>query len=921
MRDVDDLLDEFERPRPPERIPYLKWIVIAAALVGLWVLASVATNIYTDYLWFQEVGYVSVFLRIISARVGLFVIGALLFVGLLLANVYLARRFSPDKDDAVPLPNVPADAVVWLRHLLGLGIGAGAVILAIIFGVAAASSWEQALRFWNSLPFGVTDPLYNKDVSFYIFSLPFFRFTQGWLLAGVIVSAVASLAIYSINFALGGFRFDLTPAIRAHLSGLGAAFFLLLAWGYWFEIYELVYSDRGAAYGASYADVNARLPVLRLLIGIAFVAGGVLVYNVFRQSVRIPLIAAGVWIGVVILGTGVYPAVVQRFQVEPNEFAKEQQFIEYTIDMTRKAYALDRIDIQPHEVATALDSNVLANNPLTVNNIRLWDHRPLESLYNQIQFFELYYAFEDIDVDRYIVDGEYRQVMVGAREITGPPPDAQTWVNQKLQYTHGYGIAMSPATEFTEKGEPEFFIEDIPSTGLLPVTVPQIYYGELTDEYVVVNTEQDELDHPGENGPVYQSYAGSGGILLDSSLKRLLFSWRLGDLNLLVSGAIKPDSRLLFIRGIQDRVQHIAPFLTLDRDPYMIVDDDGRLFWIQDAYTRTSRYPYSEPFTADTNYVRNSVKVVIDAYNGTSDFYIADEDDGMIQTFDSMFPGLLKPFADMPPVVRDHLRYPQDFFETQSQMYLKYHMTDNQVFYNEEDLWGRPVETFLGNSIPMEPYYVMMRLPDGEREEFMLIFPFTPFERPNLAGWLAARNDGENYGSLVAFAFQSQGRVGQIDGPEQIEAAIASNTEISSQFTLWRGASGSDNPDQGTDVLQGNLLVIPIGDTIIYVEPVYLQPRSLALPSLTAVIVVSQDKEPVMAPTLDEALSKLLGDPTVDPPDPGTGDPPIPGSPADLQEALQKIQEALRNLQNELDALSGAVDDVLDLTEEESATE
>lgn len=915
MRDRD-FLDQFERVGPPAGAPMARWIVLGGVILGLWVLTAVATNVYTDLLWFQEVGYVSVFLEILSTKVLLFIAGAILFAVILLVNVFLARRFSPQGEDVIPPPSIPMEAVVWLRQLLGLGILAGTALLAIVFGLAAANIWEQALRFWYSVPFGLQDPLYQQDVSFYVFSLPFYRFVQGWLLGAVIVSVLVSLGIYAVNFALGGFRFQFTPAIRGHLSGLTAIFFLLLAWGYWFDIYELVFGQEGAAYGAGYTAVNARLWAYRLLIGVAVLAALVLVYNIFRRSLRLPLFAIGLWVAALALGEGLYPALVQRFQVEPDEFSLEKQYITNTINMTRRAYALDRIDIRPHEVRRQFTAEHILDNPLTVNNVRLWDHRPLRSVYKQIQFFELYYDFNDIDVDRYVVDGQYRQTMIGARELTGPPPNARTWVNQKLQFTHGYSVAMSPATEFTEKGEPEFFIKDIPPAGVVPVARPQIYYGELTNDYVIVKTSERELDHPSEAGPVYSSYEGAGGIPLGSFLNRLLFAWRLGDLNLLISGAVQPESQLLFIRQIRERVEHIAPFLSLDRDPYMVVTDEGRLVWVQDAYTHTNHFPYSEPISPNVNYIRNSVKVVVDAYDGTVQFYIADETDGIIKTYATIFPNLFKPFSEMPSVIREHLRYPQDFFEFQAQMFLKYHMTEPQTFYNQEDLWARPRETFEGVTIPMEPYYVMMRLPGEEKEEFILILPFTPFNKPNLAGWMAARNDGEHYGTLLAFAFQAEGRVGQIDGPEQVEASIASNREISGQFTLWRGSSAGG--EEGVTVLQGNLLVIPIGDTVIYVEPIYLEPKNIELPSLTAVVVVSQGKEPVLEGCLSRALARLVGqdiscaEAVALAPSGGAATPAPPSSTL-LRQELRTVQEALARLRAQLDELAQALQRVADL--------
>ena len=846
------LLDDFEQRKPPRLSSILTWVVPLGMLLLLWIGGSILANIYVDWLWFDNLGYLSVFTTILWTRISLFVVGALVFGALFSINVILAQRYSPHGISTEAALSIPLEALTWARRLVFIGLILAGVLLAIVFGAAASGYWETALRFTNAATFDFTDPLFNRDVSTYLFDLPFYRFMQGWGLGIVIVNALFAVGIYAINFALGGFQFSVTPTLRAHLSVIGILFFLLLAFGYWLSVQELLYSSRGAAYGAAYTDVTIRLPALRLLIVVSIAVAAVLAANAFMRWQTVPLAAIGIWFLALTVGTGLLPAAVQRFQVQPSEFALEQPYIQRTIEMTREGFALNRIEQEQYASSTDnLSRDIVADNPGTFENIRLWDHRPLRDVYNQIQFFRLQYSFLDIDIDRYTIDGDYRQVMVGTRELvqTQLPTQAQTWVNRKLQFTHGYGAAMSPVTEFTQDGLPEFFLKDIPPApvkGAPHIDVPQVYFGEATDDWVIVQSNTPEFDHPTDEDPVYLSYEGQG-VSISGLISRVLFAWRFADLNILITGETTPDSQILYFRQIQERVGHLAPFLSLDADPYLVVAD-GKLYWIQDAYTTSDRFPYSEPTQAGFNYIRNSVKAVIDAYDGSVTLYIADETDGIIQTYSSVFPDLLKPMSEMPESLRSHVRYPEDFFSVQADKYLKFHMTEPQVFYNQEDLWGFPRELFFGEvSQLMEPYYLIMRLPEMEQEEFVLIMPFTPANKPNLVGWLAARNDGEHYGSLISYTFPKER---QIDGAQQVEARIDTNPDISEQFTLWSQA--------GSAVLRGNLLVIPVGGSILYAEPVYLQARDIQYPQLTRVVLVQQGEEPVMLPSLDQSLNNLL---------------------------------------------------------------
>ena len=846
-------LDEFERRNPPRLSSILNWVIPLGLLLLLWIGGTIVANIYVDWLWFDNLGYLSVFTTILTTRVVLFVLGALVFAAVFAVNIILAERYSPKGISPEAALNIPLEALTWARRLVVIGVIVAGVLLSIVFGAAASGYWETALRFQNAEMFGLTDPLYNRDVAIYLFDLPFYRFLQGWGLGVVIVNALFAVGIYAINFALGGFQFTLSPTLRAHLSALGIIFFLLLAIGYWLSLQELLYSARGAAYGAAYTDVAVRIPALNVLIVISIIVAIVLAANAFLRLQSLPLAAIGVWFLVLTVGTGLLPAAVQRFQVQPNEFQLEGKYIERSIEMTREGFALNRIEEQPYDSSEdSITPEIVNDNPGTFENIRLWDHRPLRDVYNQIQFFRLQYSFLDIDIDRYTIDGDYRQVMVGTRELVQSQldPDAQTWVNERLQYTHGYGAAMSPVTEFTQDGLPEFFLKDIPPapvTGAPHIDVPQVYFGEATDDWVIVRSTTPEFDHPTDAVlPVYRSFEGDG-VSISGLFNRILFAWRFTDLNILITGAITEDSQILFYRDIQERVSHLAPFLELDADPYVVVAD-GKLYWVQDAYTISDRFPYSEPTPSGFNYIRNSVKAVIDAYDGSVDLYIADESDGIIRTYRNVFPDLFKPMSEMPESLRSHLRYPEDFFTIQADKYLKFHMTDPQVFYNQEDLWNFPLELFFSaSSQPMEPYYLIMGLPGEEQEEFVLIMPFTPDGKPNLVGWLAARNDGDHYGSLIAYTFPKER---QIDGPQQVEARITTNPDISQQFTLWDQA--------GSNVLRGNLLVIPVGQNIIYAEPIYLKAEDIDYPQLTRVVLVQQGEEPVMLPSLSQSLNNFL---------------------------------------------------------------
>jgi len=831
-------------PPPPNRWSTNRILWVITIIFALLTVLDTARHLYTEWLWFSSLNFGAVYAAVLKTRLLVFFLAFISFGIFFISNLGLAVRLVPKTEARF----WPLNIVRQLRSMIRTIVILGTVTLSLIFGMVAQSKWEIILRFLNRQPFGVTDPVFHKEVSFYVFSLPFLDLLQGWLLWALIVTVAGSAGVYLLSYGLQWFRLHLTRPVLAHISGLAIAILGLLAWGYWLSIWELVFSNRGVVFGASFADLHAKLPATWILIVIVVISIAIILFSVWRRNFRWPLYAIGGWFIAAILIGNVYPAAIQRFEVEPDELNKETPYINYNIDFTRQGFALDRIEEQPFPAEDTPSPQDIAQNEMTVNNIRLWDTRPLKDTYNQIQSIRLYYDFTDIDVDRYTIGGLYRQVMLSARELSAEKlaGQAQTWLNRKLQFTHGYGVALSPVNEITSQGLPELLLKDIPPVGALTLDQPQIYFGEKTDDYIIVKTKTQEFDHPSGEDNVYGFYQGKDGVGLGSFLRRFIYASELGDFNILISNQLTPESRVLYYRNIKERVSHLAPFLTLDKDPYPVVID-GRILWIQDAYTTSNRYPYSTPDAGGINYIRNSVKAVVDAYNGNVTLYIADPQDAVIRTYQSIFPGLFQPLDQMPKTLRAHLRYPEDMFVIQADAYRSYHMRDARVFYNKEDLWATPRELYFGNEQAMDPYYVIMRLPGEQDEEFLLMLPFTPVNKNNTISWLAARADGSNYGKLLAYLFPKDKLV---YGPSQVENRIGQDTTITAQFSLWSQG--------GSRVIRGNLLLIPIAKSMLYVEPVFLQAQSGGLPELKRVIVATGD-EISMQPSLKEALADIFG--------------------------------------------------------------
>ncbi|GJM42574.1 MAG: UPF0182 protein [Ardenticatenaceae bacterium] len=832
------------RPSRPRGSNRNLWII--GILFVLFISLNWLVGIYTDWLWFSELQYEDVWLTRWSYQFFSFVAFFIVAFLILWGNWSLARRRAI-KDTPPYNPRfLQIGAVKWI--LLGL-----ALFLSFGFASSIAVRWDEFLLYLNRVPFGTNDPIFNRDVSFYLFELPVYEALQQWLVSLLLLTILGTLSIYAVNNVIeiqrGKWRPQESAVLRQHVAFLAALILLLWASGNIFEIFNLNYSARGVVFGASYTDINASLYALYGQIAFMVLATLIMFMNIFRLSLRPLLVAAGLWLLTTILVGGVYPALLQRYEVEPNELVRETPYIQYNIDFTRLGFNLDKIETRDFDQVDPLNQADIDANTDVLNNIRLWDYRPLQATYTQLQALRPYYVFGEIDIDRYEINGEMQQVMLATRELDKSKLPSSSWVNEKLEFTHGYGIVMNPVDRFTSDGQPEFFIENLPPESIidLQVTRPEIYFGEVANDEVFVGSDRDEFSYPSGNENVYSSYEGTGGVPLDSFFKRLAFAFRLGDTNVLLSDEINTQTRVQIHRQIQDRVRVLTPFLELDSDPYIVLTDEGNLIWIQDAFTYSRRFPYATPDSAtNINYIRNSVKISIDAYNGTVTYFIVDDQDPIIQSYSNAFPGLFKPFSEMPENLQSHLRYPEDLFTIQTQQYLRYHMTDVRVFFNQEDVWQIPQEVAQGNQQPMEPYYVIMPLPGEANSEYLLIQPFNPTGKDNMIAWMAVRNDPENYGELVVYELPKQELV---FGPLQVESRIDQEPAISQQFSLW---------DQGgSNVIRGNLLVIPLNDSFLYVEPIYLQADTSALPELKRVIVAT-DTRIAMDTSLEGALSALL---------------------------------------------------------------
>ncbi len=853
-----------------------------------------AIGLYVDWLWFDNVGYGQLFSTILAYKFALGAAAGALLAVLIYVNLRIASsapggfRFS-SAENIIELPPPELIDPIFKRLLLP-----GALVIGLMAAPQGAVSWEKLALFSNPVSFNLPDPQFGRDVSFYVFILPWLQVIYHWGIFALGLTAAASAAVYLVyrGIAYTARGILLGERARTHLLILLGLFLLIKACGYYLDAFDLLHAPRGVSFGASYADIYGILPALRVLTFLALIAAALCFVQIARTGYKFVFLGVGALVAVHLLGLNVYPTLLQRFRVTPNEIEAERPFIERRIKYTRLAFGLDKIETREFPADEQLTAADLKRNESTINNIRLWDHRPLLTSYAQLQEIRPYYKFVDVDNDRYVIDGTYRQVMLSARELSHRHLQSQNWINEHLTFTHGHGVVFGPVNQVTSSGQPEFFIKDIPpqhSTSL-QITRPEIYFGELANDYVLVRTKSQELDYPSGDQNVYTTFKGSGGVPIGSLWRKLVFAAHHASMRILLSQDLTGESRILYHQQIQERVKKIAPFVTFDRDAYIVIAQGGRLFWIIDGYTNSDRFPYSEPIRRQgTNYVRNSVKAVVDAYNGTAEFYLSDPTDPVIQSFAKIFPGLIKPMDTMPEDLRAHVRYPQDFFTIQAHVYATYHMQDPQVFFNKEDLLSIPRRTIDGRDSEMEPYYTIMRLPGEEKEEFILLIPFTPNKRDNMRSWLAARSDGKNYGKLTALEFP---KAKLVYGPKQIDARIDQDTVISQQLTLWS--------QSGSQVLRGSLLAIPIEKSLLYVQPLYLAAEQGSLPELKRVLVAFGNRI-VMEETLDQALQRIFGaKPAKDTPQAGSAAAvatPVKGDQTLARQALdhfQRSQELLK---------------------------
>ena len=917
-------------------------------MVLLLTLRSVAT-FWTDFLWFDSVDQTRVWRTLIFTRIGLVAVASVVAFLLFYGSLWLADRLSPR--GSVP-PGSPDEELLerfqdWIEpRVIRVRLLVSA-FFGIMIGLGAASWWQNFLLYRYGGSFGKVDPIFENDIGLYIFKLPFYRDIFGWSFQLFLVIVLVTAALHYLN---GGIQMGapqqilqrVNPGVKVHLSVLFAILALLKAFAYQLDKWELLNSTLGRVVGAGFADVRARVPALNLLIVISIVAAIILLVNLRFRGWTLPLVGIGLWLFTSIVVGGLYPSLIQRFRVTPDEINKEVEFVGYNIEATRDAFDLTGTDVRPFAASPDLTSADLAVNEPTVDNIRLWDPGVLITTYRQLQEIRTFYRINDVDVDRYLVDGKLTQMMVSARSLDEPNIPGSGWVTERLVYTHGFGAVLGSANAITNDGRPDFVVRDIPPVSIeegFEIVQPRIYFSDGAElDYVIANTEQPEVDFPSgdDNGSTVQSnrYDGNGGVDLGGILRRAAFTLRFGDVDILISGQLNADSKVLIRRNLRDRVAQVTPFLEADADPYL-VESEGRLLWVMDLYTLSERYPYSAPALTgrldntaglpnNFNYIRNSVKATVDAFDGSMTFYIVDDEDPLIRAYDRMFPTVFTAGADMPDDIRSHLRYPEDLFRVQMDMYTLYHMTDPQQFFETSDPWQiardpsnspRPdlrrrfVDSDGSEVRLMLPYYLLMRLPEEDQLSFLNLQPFTPLDRPNMVSFVVAKSGPEGYGEIIDYRLPAASAQ---DGPGQVGDLINQDRDIAAEFTLLDQA--------GSEVIKGNMLVIPVEESLLYVQPIFIRAQQTGQDSQTGIpefkrVVVSFNKQIEIGNTLDEALALLFGD-AVAPPDGGPDEPggELPGDVVQLLEAaaaaFDDANEALRagDLQGYADKVQEAED-------------
>ena len=823
-----------------------KWLFILAAVVFAGsIFADKILSFYIDWLWFESHGITSVLWTVLLSQLGFGMLTGTLFFLLtygflhqvLKKTSHLPILLSDQVRKEVPLLDFMASNLKLLILVVPL-------VLAVMTGLVMAQQWETLLQFFNASPYGQVDPIFGKDISFYFFTLPLWMLVKSLLWETMIVISIGVGLVYFFKrfIYVGPTGVVVLPDARRTLSGLVGLFFLLFASEFYLQRYDLLTEGNSLIAGIGFSDANGKIPILYLLIFTSLVSAAFSFLGLIRPGMK-KIMLSGVGLALVFFVGNFYPKLLQKFVVVPNELVKETPFIEHTIAGALTAYGLSKTETHELSGSASLTADSIRRNATTIKNIRLWDQEPLLDTLGQIQEIRTYYQFHSVDNDRYKINGEYRQTLLSPRELLSSNLPNRTWINEHLTFTHGYGVSLSPVNQVTPEGLPVLFIKDIPpqSNMDLVVTRPEIYFGELANDHVFVNTGTKEFDYPQGEKNVYKNYEGKGGFEVGSFFRKLVLAARFKALKIVFSQDINSDSRVLLYRNITDRVQKVAPFLRLDNDPYLVISE-GRLIWLYDAYTVSDNFPYSPKIPRFGNYVRNSVKISIDAYDGSMNFYIADQADPVIQTYRNIFPDLFQDLSQMPEDLRSHIRYPTDLFKIQTFIYATYHMKRPQIFYNKEDQWEIPE---IDGQI-MQPYYTIMKLPEEDHEEYILMLPYTPRGKSNLSAWMVARSDGEQYGKLDVYTFPKQKLV---FGPSQMVARINQEAEISRQISLW--------DQRGSSVIQGTLLVIPIEESLVYVRPLYLKADAGKIPELKRVIVGYEDSI-AMEKTLDEALEKIF---------------------------------------------------------------
>ncbi|HMC56115.1 MAG TPA: UPF0182 family protein [Gemmatimonadaceae bacterium] len=895
------------RPYMGRQRHWLRWFV--GALLVVFVLVPAVATRYTDWLWYRDVGFERVFLTMIAAQWTLGLVAGVLGFVALYVNARIALRGMATRNLHIRDASEWAQAGprVLIERMASWLVLPASLVIALVLALGSAGAWRDLAMFFYRTPFGVTDPVFGRDVAYYVFTIPMVEHMLAFASTVLWVSLLLfALPVYVARGEIGGSLvvtgrtqrltgFHVTPLAQMHVAILATLLLTVTAARVLFvDVPSLLIARHPVLFGATYTDLHVRLPLMRVLAVLLLGAGAAFIWYASRgRLLRGGLLALAGVIGATLLLAGVLPGAYQRLVVQPNELDRETPQIRNHIAATRQAWGIDNVDRRELTSARPITSKDVAANQVTIRNVRLWDREPLLQTYGQIQSIRTYYDFVSVDDDRYVIDGELRQVLLAPRELNTASLPTRTFINEHLTYTHGMGVTLGPSNQVTPEGLPVLWVKDLPPVSTVPIRIarPQIYFGELANDFILAPSRQKEFDYPsgqgGGDAAQYSSYDANAGVPVGSFARRLLFAFRFGSMNILLSNDLTDRTRILFHRDVLERAQMALPFLRFDPDPYLVIAKDGSLQWMLDAYTATDRYPYAQPLSDGTNYLRNSVKVVIDAYSGATRAYLAQPDDPMIRTLGRIYPGLLQPLAEMPADLRAHLRYPPTIFAAQSSLYGTFHMTDAETFYHREDQWQIPTGTSASGESFMR--HIVMRLPGEKTPEYVLMRPFTPRQKDNLAAWMVARNDGDNYGKLVVYRFPRQSLV---FGPSQIVNRMNQDTEVSRQISLW--------DQRGSEVIRGELLVIPIEESLIYVQPLYLRAQGGRIPELKRVVVAHESRV-AMEETLEAALERLFGETGSAPAQRAAVEAPIAATESvtllakDANDAYERARSAQRN--------------------------